>query len=215
MLVSLFAVWQARRRAFLLVGWLWFLGTLVPVIGFLQVGAQSMSDRFVYVPLIGLFIMVAWGAADCFSRHKKFLTVGAIMVLLAAVSATIFQLGFWRSSETLFARNAQLSSGNHFVWLNLGAAYADRQKMEDAIVCYRNALTIKSDYIQAHYNLGNALGVQGKLDEAVAQYEETLRLDPRYADAHFNWANALSLQGKLAAAEEHFRTALRLSLDFA
>ncbi len=214
--LSLLALRQARRQPYLLVGWLWYLGALLPVIGLVQVGVQAMADRYTYVPCIGLFIAVVWGTADLAARWRVprfFLPVGAAVVLAALMICTWVQVGYWRDSISLYEHTLQVTRGNSIIRNNLGIALAAQGKTDQAITLYDEALRLNPDYAGAHNNLGIALAAQGKLDQAITHYEEALRLKPGYADAHNNLGLALDAQGKVDQAMAQYAEALRLNPD--
>ncbi len=216
--ISIWVIRLAPKRKYLPVGWLWYLGTLVPVIGLVQVGGQALANRYAYVPLIGLFIIIAWGLGDLLEKwryQKTVLGASAIMVLLALAVCTHLQLHHWRNSETLFEHAIEVTNNNHVAHCNLGAAIAKQGRLDEAISHYRQALHIKPRYAGAHYNLGTALQSQGKLDEAISHFHQALRVDPNYAEAHNNLGISLRAQGKLGEAASHYRQALRLKPDFA
>ena len=211
--LSFLIVRQTRRRSYLAVGWLWFLITLLPVIGLVQVGGQAMADRFTYVPLIGLFIMVAWGMVDLTAgwRLAKFpLQVSAGVVLSALMVCTWVQVRYWRDSITLFEHALEVTRRNAVIHNNLGIALAKQGKLDQAIVHFAEVVRLKPDFAEAHYNLGNALAKQDKLDQAIVHYAEAVRLKPGLAEVHNNLGNALEKQGKLDQAIAHYQEALRL-----
>ena len=216
--LTLWALRQARRHPYLPVGWLWYLGTLLPVIGLVQVGEQAMADRYTYVPFIGLFIMVAYGMADLGARWRVprlLLPVGAGVVLSALMACTWMQVSYWRDSISLYEHTLKVTRRNPTIHYNLGVALAAQGKRDQAVSHYAEALRLKPDYPEAHNNLGLALAAQGKMDQAVAHYAEALRLKPDYAEAHSNLGVALAAQGKLDQAVAHYAEALRLKPDLA
>jgi protein O-mannosyl-transferase len=216
--ISVAVIRAARPYPYLSVGWFWYLGTLVPVIGFVQVGDQAMADRYTYVPLIGLFIIVAWGVPDLLVRwplRKIGLPASAGLVILACAIAARNQLQYWEDSTTLWTHALAVTTANNIANNNLGVSLAGQGKLDEAIAHYSEALRIKPDYADAHNNLGAALADQGKVDEAIAHYSEALRLRPDYADAHNNLGVSLGGQGKLDEAIAHFTEALRLKPDSA
>ncbi len=210
-----------RRRPYLPVGWLWFVGTLVPVIGLVQVGEQSMADRYSYMPLVGVFIMLAWAAGDAAARGPRWLglTAAAAGVILAACTAlTSRQLGFWQNSTTLFRHALAVTDRNWAAHTYLGYALArSPANLPEAIAQYRMALQIDPELAVAHNYLGDALvKTPGGLPGAIIEFREALRLDPQLADAHSNLATALAgTPGSLPEAIAEYQTALRLRPDSA
>lgn len=215
--ISIVALRAARRHPYLVVGWLWYLGTLVPVIGVVQIGGQAMADRYAYVPLIGLFFMIAWGGADVTARWsflRKPLTVLAVLMVTALGLRSWWQLQFWRDSITLFEHTLQVTSGNSLIHNNLGIALARQGRVEEAIAHYRDALTIDPMNVKSHINLGVALVDRGRLEEAIAQYWRALELQPDHPGVHNNLGNALVLLGKLDEAAMEFNRALEIKPDY-
>jgi tetratricopeptide (TPR) repeat protein len=216
--VSVAVICAGPRRPYLLVGWFWYLGALVPVIGLIQVGDQAMADRYTYIPLIGLFIIVAWGVPELLVRwplRRIALRAAAALVILACAFAASGQLQYWENSTTLWTHALAVTTGNNIAHNNLGVALAGQGKIDEAIVQYSEALRTKPNYANAHNNLGVALDDQGKIDEAIAQYIEALRIRPDYANAHINLGVALANQGKIDEAIAHFTEALRIEPDSA
>ena len=216
--LSALVLWLARRRPYLLAGWLWFLGTLVPVIGLVQAGVQSMADRFVYVPIIGAFILAVWAASDVLARlprHHWLLGVAAGLALGACVVVTRRQVGYWQDSESLFGHAVRVTRDNFVAMLNYGVGLGEHGKLDEAVQQYEAALKVNPGYPQAECNLGNTLCLQGKFAEAMPHYAAALRRKPNYAEAEFNWGNALATEGLLAEAKPHFQAALRLKPNYA
>jgi len=207
-------VWRAaRRHPYLPVGWLWYLGLLVPVIGLVQVGSQPMADRYTYLPLIGLFVIVAWGIPDLVARrpHRDVgLRAAAGLVLLGCAVTARGQVQHWRGSIPLWEHAVAATAGNYRAHHNLGHALAREGMIGEAVAHYAEALRLKPDYAEAHNNLGSALADQGRTLEAIAHYAEALRLLPDYAEAHNNLGVALTGQGKADEAVRHLSEALRI-----
>ncbi|HSA10026.1 MAG TPA: tetratricopeptide repeat protein [Candidatus Paceibacterota bacterium] len=201
----------ARRRPYLAVGWLWFCGTLVPVIGLVQVGIQSMADRYTYLPLIGLFIMVAWGLEELVPERPW---RGGVLAIVAALSLAVCallterQIRFWRDSEALFRHAVQVTANNYLAYNNLGFYLNGRGRTSEAMENYRMALKINPAYEDALNNLGYALAGQKKFAEAVPLYEAALRVRPNHAEVHNNLGNALSELGRIDEAIQHYRIVL-------
>ena len=216
LLISALVVWAVRRR-YGLVGWLWFLGTLVPVIGLVQLGPHSMADRYTYLPLTGLFIIVVWGAADLISygalraawvrRGIPCVGVAALMVLAVCSRA---QVRTWRNSETLYRHALQVSPTNPTLHNNLGLVLIKRRQTEAAIRHYAEALRISPSFPEAHNNLGVVLVSQGRYDQGADHYRLALRAKPRYPDALSNLGAALRSQGELEEAIAYCRRALEI-----
>jgi Flp pilus assembly protein TadD len=213
---SVFVVLQSRRHPYLPVGWLWYLGTLVPVIQVVQLGDHAMADRYTYVPLIGLFIIVAWGLPDVLAKWpwgRTWLATLTVAILLFLNIASQLQTQHWRDSVALFEHALHVTSENHVAHTNLGAALAGQGKLDRAIWHYSRALIIEPDYVGARLNLASALAEQGRLREAIAQYTEVLRIKPDYADAHFNMGNTLVREGEPGKAIAYYSEALRIKPD--
>jgi protein O-mannosyl-transferase len=207
-----------RSRPWLLTGWLWYLVMLAPVIGLVQVGAQARADRYTYLPQIGLYILVAWGAADLCGvrrRCRAALALIAVAIPVVLLACARRQTAYWQDSVTLWTQTLACTSDNDVAHNNLGLALADQGKVAEAIQHYEFALQIKPDNAKAHYNLGSALARQGKLTEAIQHYEEALRLKPDYADAYNNFGIALAAGGRPVDAIQLFERALQLKPDFA
>ena len=215
--VTTLALRLARRARHLLFGWLWFLGTLVPVIGLVQVGAQATADRYTYVPLVGLFVALAWGlaalvAARPATRHAvTALAAGSIVALLAVTRA---QVRTFADNVSLFEHALAVTSDNAVAQNNLGLALMGQGKSDEAVAHYLEALRIKPDYVEANNNLAVALRGLGQNDEAVEPLVRALALDPDSPSAHVNLGNALVARGEIDAAIEHYRHALRARPEF-
>jgi len=217
-LVTLWGVVLVRRRPYLLVGWLWFLGTLVPVIGLVQVGNQSMADRYSYIPFIGLFIMAAWGLWDLLSNtaQRAIVFAGATTVTsVACLYLTSLQVRVWENADTLFTHAIQTTRGNFVAYNQLGLYLADQGRLPEAIAKYRAALTMNPSYDEALNNLGSALAKQGRSADAIACYEAALKIQPRRPGIHNNWGVALADMGRLDEAVAHYLEALKLKPDYA
>jgi tetratricopeptide (TPR) repeat protein len=209
-------IYLARRHKYLFVGWFWYIGTLVPVCGLIQVGSFAMADRYTYVSLTGLFIIIAWGLADItakWSSRKIVLTISGLAALFALSISTYVQLRNWRNSITLFEHALKVTTNNNTAHYNLACALGSQGRYDEAISHYHQALLIKPDAADTHYSLGFALQLQGKLDEAVTHYRQALRVKPEYANAHYSLGCILQSQGKLDEAVRHYRQALRIKPD--
>jgi len=212
-------VWAGYRRfPYLAVGWLWYLGTLVPVIGLVQVGSQSRADRYMYVPMVGPALMLAWGAVDVIRRWPRAkVPIAALAVAGCAccVPLTWTQLGYWRNSELLYDHALAVTSGNSLAEHNLGSYLLDIPgRLPDAIRHLQAALRITPDSASAHSDLGTALAKSGKPAEAIPEYQAALRLNPDSAIVHNNLANALQEASRLPEAIAEYQLALRFDPNY-
>jgi tetratricopeptide (TPR) repeat protein len=210
------ALAQARRRPYLLVGWLWFLGTLVPVIGVVQVGPQALADRYTYVPHIGLFLLLVWGGYDLLSQWRRGPVVGAaaVAVLLAAcVWVTWRQVQYWRNPLDLSRHALQTDPDNYLAHNILGMALLNEGQPKGAAAQFEAALRSEPGYALAHNNLGVALARQRKFEEAEGAFAEAVRLDPALAEAYNNLGQTQLRQGKVDQAASSYQQAVRLRPD--
>ncbi len=201
-----------RKNPSLMVGWFWYLGTLVPVIGLVQVGVQASADRYTYIPFIGLAILLTWLVADVSARlpcRAAVLAAGALLILAGLSAATCFQARTWANSEALFAHALHATEDNYVIHSNYGAWLAGQGRMEDAIRQYKEALRIKPDDGDARYNLANALVRQANVQGAIVQYREALKVNPDNVMARNNLALCLIQIGDRRAAIEQFQEILR------
>jgi len=209
--ISVLVIRCGRRAPYIIVGWLWYLGTLLPVIGLVQVGAQAMADRYTYIPLVGLFIIIAWSIYDVVVRRKRCGIILAGITLMLCVTlmiCTFRQVGYWRNSTSLFERALKVTSKNYVAHTGLGVAFAQAGDIEKAVHHFNATLQIKPDHIDAHFNLGKALAQQGKVSEAVEHYTKVLSLNPERANACNELALLLAQQGKLDQAVALYRRGL-------
>ncbi len=214
--VSAVAVWQWRRRPWLLFGWLWFLGTLVPVSGIVQVGIQSMADRYTYVPMLGAQIALLWTLREVAGPASWRTGAWVALAVLAACAVRTFdQIGVWRNSFTLFDHAVAVTDKNYLAHNNRGTWLFDAGRVDEAIADYRKSLAINPRYEEAANNLGHALAHQGKTAEAIEHYRAALRLKPELVEAHNNLGNALSDLGQVDEAIVHYEAALARRPDHA
>lgn len=214
LLVTLAVLLAARRLPYLAFGWLWYLGTLVPVIGLVQVGSQSMADRYTYMPLVGVFVMGAWGLTDLFGRWRHGKTVlvywfSIVLVLLTGLAWA--QAGTWKDSITLFTHNIEITRNNYLAYNNLGCALHEKGNIRGAIECYRKALRICPSYGVAHTNLALALGKEGKAREALEHYYIALSLNPNSCLSHLHIGKGLFSFGKVSESVQEYRKALAIN----
>ncbi len=209
------ALWVGRRHKYLIVGWLWYLGTLIPVIGLVQVGGQSMADRYSYVPLIGLFIAIAWAIPELHDRRIK---IAASTVLCAVVLALSIgahaQTKYWHDGYSLFTHALDVTNGNWLAHNNLGNIYRGNGDMVSAEEEYRQALDINPSSDLAHLNLCTILSQTGRPDEAVAEGETAVRIAPNNFEAHNNLAIAYASLGRLRDCIAEFRKVVEIKYDY-
>ena len=215
-----FVTWMAwrlrRRHPYLLVGWLWFLGTLVPVIGLMQVGKQAMADRYTYVPLIGVFIAIAFGVKAVIARFQIGVippAIAASMILGSCLVLTEQQLGYWQNSEKLFAHAVAVTKNNSIAHYNLGVALEKRGYQAGAITNYQAVLRLNPGHVHAHINLGNCFSKTGRTSEALAQYQAAIQLDPKEPLAHVNLGTLLVGLGRFDEAMSQYGQAAQLDPD--
>lgn len=209
-------LWRGKH-AYLWVGWLWFLGVLIPMIGIVQVGAQARADRYTYLAQIGLYIMITWGAVELFTKWRGGRTVliaVAVLVATALTADSFFQASFWRNNETLWNQSLTNTSNNHIAQNNLGNALMHKGQLDEAIVHFRQALEIYPNYPEANNNLGYALAHKGNFPDAIPFFQAAIRALPNYAKAHNNLAISLAEVGNTDEALAHFNEALRIDRDY-
>jgi len=212
-------VWMQRRRhPYLLVGWLWYCGTLVPVSQVIQTGGHAMADRWTYVPSLGILILAIWGGYELTRGWRcqvQVLGVAGGVAILLCLAWTRHQLGYWRDSEFLLRHTLEVTENNELAHRNLGVALYQKDQIDEAIRQFKEGVRLKPDSAYSHGNLGIAFHKQGQVDEAIGQLQEALRLDPDYADAHYNLGVAFYQQGRTAEAIGQFRETIRLTPDHA
>ena len=212
LVISAMVIRTAKDRPYLLVGWLWYLGTLVPMIGLVQVGGQAMADRYTYIPLIGLFVMISWGGADLLKKwkfQKSIIMVLSIVLIIFYAGLTWKQAGYWKNSITLFQHALAVTDNNSSMHYNLGNVLAETGRSEEAMYNYQQAIEIRPNFVDAHNNLANVYVQQGKTDAAIEQYYKVLALKPDYAGAQYNLGIALDDQGQTQEALPYFLSALK------
>jgi len=212
--VTVLVVALRRKARYLLIGWLWYLGTLLPVIGLIQVGPQARADRFTYVPHIGLLMMLVWGIPDLMRRWSNRRLVLVPLAACALAACTVVarrQVQYWRDSTTLWEHTLNVTSDNGVAHYNLGVVLSAAGKNDDALQHLREAVRLEPDFATAHNRLGLALNSRGDLAGSTAQLAEVVRLMPASAEAHGNLAVALAKEGKRAEAIAEFSQAVLLN----
>jgi protein O-mannosyl-transferase len=214
--VTFLVVVVRRERAYAAIGWLWFLGTLVPVLGLVQVGGQSMADRYTYLPLIGIFIAVAWGASDLAARWRLPPAVPAAAgaaVVAGCIAVTYFQLPYWAGNEQIYTHAIKVTSRNWASENNLGDDLSKQHRWDEAIEHLQNALKYHDNYAEAEYGLGNALakrGRSGDAGESLKHLYKAIEIRPEYAEAHCNIGVALAAEGKTDDAIAQYEQAIHI-----
>lgn len=219
LLLGVLSAWfalRARRSPWLIVGWLWYLGTLIPVLGLVQVGSQAMADRYTYLPGIGLLILIVWGVNDLLTSipwTRKGMALLGTGALAGCLAVTSIQLKYWRDGETLFRHVVAVTRDNYAAYECLGRILDNKGEKEAALKLFVEAVRIEPRDPLAQYNLGTALLARGRLEEATNHFGIALQQDPKFAEPHSNWGKALLDQGKLEEAEAHLSKAVELQPD--
>jgi len=214
--ISLGSFWLRRRYPHMIVGWLWYVGTLVPMIGIVQVGEQAMADRYTYLPIVGLFIVLAWTVPALlthWNHQRRALAVCACAVLVALVGVTRRQATYWRDSVTLWEHALSVTRNNFRAQNTLGSALLEEDRYAEAAPHFAQALRFRPDDAEAHYALGHCLLNLGQTAQAAEHFAEVLRLDPAHVNAHVDWGVVSGGQGDIDEAIAHLRRALELEPD--
>ena len=217
-IVTWFFFRSTRSAPYLIVGWLWFLGTLVPVIGLMQAGLwPALADRFAYIPQIGIYIIVAWGFHDLTRNRIKSAYVAAAVAMAVCLLFVITrqQVTYWQNSKTLFERAIAVTDNNFVTHYNLGCILDGEGQKQAAMEQYEKALSINPYYARSHNNLGNNLLGMGQLQGALAHLRKAVLLEPHNAEAHNNIGVALIEVGEISEAMRHFKAALKIAPEYA
>jgi protein O-mannosyl-transferase len=216
--ISLGAVRFARKYPFAVTGWFWYLGTLVPVIGLVQVGIQAMADRYTYVPTIGIFIIIAWGTGEIAGRWPalgKSAATAVFLILAACGVLTHRQVKYWRDGETLFKHAAAVTEDNYIALFNVGGTYYEKKRLDEALDYYQQAIRINPNYAEGLNSIGAVLAAKGD-ENAGEWFRRALAEKPTMSEALFNLGNFLAKKGtakatsgKAQEAVEYFQAALR------
>jgi tetratricopeptide (TPR) repeat protein len=218
LVISLFVIRFGRNQRYLPVGWFWFVGTLVPVIGLVQVGEQACADRYTYIPYIGLFIMIAWGLPELLSKwpqRKNALGLSMVIILTTLGIGAHQQVNYWKNSTTLFSHAIEITQNNYTAYNNLGAAYNKLGRYQEAIEAFKQTIRIKPDDAETHYNLGVACYKLGRWQDAEDAYKQSIRIKPNFADAHHALGVAYGRLGRWQEAIEPYKQAIRIKPNYA
>ena len=215
--ITLLALKLALRWPFIIVGWLWYLGTLIPVIGLIKIGDFSMADRYMYIPLIGLSMIIAWGLPIMLARipaKRTILATTAVIALVGLSFATFGQVRTWTNSFTLFEHALEVTKDNFFAHYGLGHAYAHQGKFDAAGVHFSKAVQLNPSKATLYNDWGRCLVAQDKFDDAEVQFSAALQIAPQHPATHFYLANIGVIRKRFDQAVYHFSEVLRLDPDF-
>jgi tetratricopeptide (TPR) repeat protein len=224
--VTAVAVWLARSAPYVAFGWFWYLGTLVPVIGLLQVGDQALADRYTYVPLVGIFVAVVWGIRDAagawgsrFATSSNWtfraIALASACILVVLLVRTRIQATYWLSTITLYEHALAVNPDNYVAHNNVAVALYAAGRKDEALAHYARAVELKPGYSDAHSNLGAVLAEKGRVAEAIQHYEWAIQIQPKNAKALNNLGLAFASTGRMQEAIQKWQDALRLQPDFA
>ena len=218
LVISIFVIRFGRNQKYLPVGWFWFVTTLVPVIGLVQVGLQAFADRYTYIPYIGLFIMIAWGLPEFLSKwpqRKIALGLSMVIILTTLGICAHRQVSFWNNSFTLFSHAIEVTQNNYIAHNNLGVAYNSIGRYQDAVEAYKQTIRIKPDYAEAHYNLGVAYDKLSRGKDEIEAYKQAIKIKPDYAKAYYNLGVSYEDLGRHQDAIEAYKQTIRIKPDYA
>jgi protein O-mannosyl-transferase len=216
--ISAAAFLLRRDHRYLFVGWFWYLGMLVPMIGLIQVGGHARADRYTYLPQIGLYVIISWGAAaisTSWSYRREILSLIGIGVIGALTWRTWEQTKYWQRSESLWTHTLAVTSDTDIAHNALGEDLLKRGHLEEAAAHFQTAVRIRPSFRDAESNLGVSLLQQGKIDDAIAEFEKVLMRDPKFAKGYFDMGAALLQKKELEEAIAQFRKAIELRSDYA
>ena len=214
--ITAVAIALRQKRPYLIMGWLWYLGMLVPVIGLVQVGWQGRADRYTYLPQIGLYISITWAVADLTSlwrRQRTILSAAAILVIGALSLCAWVQTSYWRDSETLFRHALSVTTNNDVAENNLGIVFLGKGKLDEAISFLQSAADLRPDNSPAHENLAKALLQKGRVADALVHYRKLLELQPDNIEVHNIVGTVLAQQGRVREGAEEWQKVLMIEPD--
>ena len=224
--VTVFILRFAKNHRYLVTGWFWYLGTLLPVIGLVQFGSHAMTDRFTYITLMGLFIIIAWGLPDLLSKwtsassvespqQKIALGLSMVIVLTTLGICAHRQVSYWNNSTALFLHAIEVTQNNYLAHYNLGIAYGSLGRYQDEIEAYKQALRIEPDYAEVQSNLGVVYGSLGRYQDAIESFKQAIRIEPDLANAHYNLGFAYFSTGDKGSALEEYKILKTLNAELA
>ena len=209
---------QRERRPYLVFGWFWYLITLLPVIGFIRVGGQALADRYTYIPLIGLFLMVVWGMGEAAGSWRKgfpAMAVAGVAVVAILSTLTVTQIRYWQNSYDLFSHALAVVKRNWLAHNNMGILYAQQNRIGEAIVHFQESVRLNPKGVQGLRNLGNAYQSVGRNTEAIEAYRQAVWISPNDAESHYRLGYAYLLGGNSDFAQQEYRQLLRLNEAYA
>ncbi len=212
--ITFLACWKISRFPFVFVGWFWFLGSMIPMIGLIQVGYQSMADRYAYLPFIGLYILLAWLCAEMFKRHKKVLIALCLVWAGLLMSLTFQQVGYWKDNSSLFEHAIKVTDRNYVAYQYLAQVKIDNGELDAALDYLSKALAINPDDPKAHATLGNLYAKRGELTLAIKSFKYALKLNPKISEVYNNLGVTYYRLGDIAKAIRYYQTALELNPDY-
>jgi Flp pilus assembly protein TadD len=219
--VSILVIRFGRNQKYLPMGWFWFTGTLVPVIGlvrFMGAAGGSFADRFTYIPYIGLFIMIAWGLPELISkwRNRKLVLGTSMAIVLTTFGIyTHRQVSYWKNSLTVFSHALKVTQNNYVAYYGIGKAYDDMGRYREAVDAYKQVIRIRPNYAEAYNNLGNTYGRLGRYQESIDALGQAIKIKPHYADAYKNLGITYGEFGRCPEAIEAFKQAIKIEPDLA
>ena len=212
--ITVLAIRGAKKRPYAAVGWLWYVGTLVPVIGVVQVGGQALADRFTYIPLVGLFIIVAWAVPELLKKwpyRKEALIASSALCLVCLFLVTWRQVGYWQNGIALYDHAVEVADSNNLIHNSRGVAYTNLGKYTEAIADFNKAIEINPRYGEAYYNRGVAYKSLGKYTQAIADFNKAIEINPRLGEAYYSRGVAYTNLGKYTEAIADFNRAIEIN----
>lgn len=217
-LLTIMVVAQRKKRPYLIFGWFWYLITLLPVIGFIRVGGQALADRYTYIPLIGLFLMIVWGGAEIADTWRKWFpsVAGVAVIVITTLSVlTVIQIRYWQNSYDLFAHALAVVERNWLAHNNMGILLSQHNRTAEAIVHFQESVRLNPMGIEGFRNLGNAYQMAGRNPEAIEAFRAAVRINPNDAESHYRLGYAYLLGGNSEFAYTEYRQLLRLNESYA